>query len=76
MVSQLLALKDLVDRVAVECFQRNERFLLSIKESFEFFINERPNKPAEMLGTVVYSILLNPELEYNELIYDYIIIVI
>ena len=50
MVPQLLALKDLVDRVAHECFQRNERFLLSTKESFEFFINERPNKPAEMLG--------------------------
>ena len=58
MVPQLLALKDLVDRVAHECFLRNERFLLSTKESFEFFINERSNKPAEMLGIVERAILL------------------
>lgn len=51
MVQDLLEFKDRVDHVVEVCFQRNERFVNLMKESFEAFINRRPNKPAELIGT-------------------------
>ena len=51
MVQDLLDFKDKVDHVVEVCFQRNERFINLMKESFETFINKRPNKPAELIGT-------------------------
>ncbi|CAO2611491.1 Cul4a [Lemmus lemmus] len=50
MVQDLLDFKDKVDHVVEVCFQRNERFINLMKESFETFINKRPNKPAELIG--------------------------
>lgn len=50
MVQDLLDFKDKVDHVVEVCFQRNERFVNLMKESFETFINKRPNKPAELIG--------------------------
>lgn len=50
MVQDLLDFKDRVDHVIDVCFQRNERFINLMKESFETFINKRPNKPAELIG--------------------------
>lgn len=51
MVQDLLDFKDKVDHVVEVCFQRNERFINLMKESFETFINKRPNKPAELIGS-------------------------
>lgn len=50
MVQDLLDFKDRVDHVIEVCFQRNEKFVNLMKESFETFINKRPNKPAELIG--------------------------
>ena len=50
MVQDLLDFKDRVDHVIEACFQRNEKFINLMKESFETFINKRPNKPAELIG--------------------------
>lgn len=50
MVQDLLDFKDRVDHVIEVCFQRNEKFINLMKESFETFINKRPNKPAELIG--------------------------
>ncbi|XP_024204163.1 cullin-4A isoform X3 [Pan troglodytes] len=50
MVQDLLDFKDKVDHVIEVCFQKNERFVNLMKESFETFINKRPNKPAELIG--------------------------
>lgn len=50
MVQDLLDFKDRVDHVIDVCFQRNEKFINLMKESFEAFINKRPNKPAELIG--------------------------
>lgn len=50
MVQDLLDFKDRVDHVVEVCFQRNEKFVSLMKESFETFINKRPNKPAELIG--------------------------
>nr|XP_020752035.1 cullin-4A [Odocoileus virginianus texanus] len=55
MVQDLLDFKDRVDHVIDVCFQRNERFINLMKESFETFINKRPNKPAELIAKHVDS---------------------
>nr|ACG69447.2 cullin 4A isoform 1 (predicted) [Otolemur garnettii] len=55
MVQDLLDFKDRVDHVIEVCFQRNERFVNLMKESFETFINKRPNKPAELIAKHVDS---------------------
>lgn len=58
MVQDLLDFKDKVDHVVEVCFQRNERFINLMKESFETFINKRPNKPAELIGKAAAQHLL------------------
>ncbi|KAF0884853.1 CUL4A protein, partial [Crocuta crocuta] len=55
MVQDLLDFKDRVDHVIEVCFQRNEKFINLMKESFETFINKRPNKPAELIAKHVDS---------------------
>lgn len=53
MVQELLDFKDKMDNVVSICFQRNEKFSNSLKEAFEHFINQRANKPAELIGKYV-----------------------
>lgn len=55
MVQQLLDFKDRIDNVISECFQKNEKFVNSMKESFESFINQRQNKPAELIAKFLDS---------------------
>lgn len=58
MVGELLEFKEQSDHVVSSCFQRNDKFLYSMREAFEYFINQRQNKPAELIGessTVVSS---------------------
>ena len=52
MVQDLLDFKDKMDNIVLTCFDRNEKFLNSLREAFEFFINQRANKPAELIGNV------------------------
>lgn len=42
--------KDKVDNIISCCFTGKEKFINAMKESFEFFINQRQNKPAELIG--------------------------
>lgn len=64
MVQELLDFKDMMDNIVATCFKRNEKFSNSLKEAFEHFINQRANKPAELIGMFIkikwyyYSILL------------------
>lgn len=55
MVQELLDFKDQMDVVVIQCFQRNEKFVISLKEAFEHFTNQRPNKPAELIAKFVDS---------------------
>ncbi|KAM5180885.1 cullin-4A isoform 1-T2 [Mantella aurantiaca] len=55
MVQELLDFKDKVDHIIDVCFQKNEKFVSVMKESFETFINRRPNKPAELIAKYVDS---------------------
>jgi len=53
MVQELLDFKEKMDFIVSKCFQSNEKFSNSLKEAFEQFINQRTNKPAELIGIVV-----------------------
>ncbi|ELT94808.1 hypothetical protein CAPTEDRAFT_227595 [Capitella teleta] len=55
MVQQILDFKERVDNVIEVCFQKNEKFVNAMKESFEHFINQRQNKPAELIAKYVDS---------------------
>ncbi|XP_033868016.1 cullin-4A-like [Acipenser ruthenus] len=55
MVQELLDFKDKTDQITEACFQKNEKFVNSMKESFETYINKRPNKPAELIAKYVDS---------------------
>ncbi|XP_066158847.1 cullin-4B [Euwallacea fornicatus] len=55
MVQELLDFKDAMDNVVATCFHKHERFSNSLKEAFENFINQRTNKPAELIAKFVDS---------------------
>ncbi|XP_078265423.1 cullin-4A isoform X1 [Rhinoraja longicauda] len=55
MVEELLDFKDKVDHIIEVCFLKNEKFVNTMKEAFETFINKRPNKPAELIAKYVDS---------------------
>ncbi|XP_067008215.1 cullin-4A [Anabrus simplex] len=55
MVQELLDFKDKMDNIVCNCFQRNEKFANSLKEAFEHFVNQRANKPAELIAKFVDS---------------------
>jgi hypothetical protein len=52
MVQDLLDFKDKMDNIVNTCFGKAEKFVNSVKEAFENYINQRPNKPAELIGKV------------------------
>ncbi|KAA6417758.1 MAG: ubiquitin- cullin 4 [Trebouxia sp. A1-2] len=53
MVSALLEMKVQLDTVLTQAFQKNEQFSNALKEAFEKFINQRQNKPAELIAKYV-----------------------
>ncbi len=55
MVQQLLDFKERIDNIIASCFAGNEKFINAMKESFEYFINQRQNKPAELIAKHVDS---------------------
>lgn len=50
MVQDLLDFKDKLDNIVRNCFMHNDKYLNSLREAFEFFVNQRSNKPAELIG--------------------------
>jgi cullin 4 len=50
MVRKLLELKKKADDVATESFGGDEQFASVVKESFESFVNQRANRPAELIA--------------------------
>ena len=50
MVQELLDFKEKLDRIVLTCFGRNDKFVNGLKEAFENFVNQRLNKPAELIG--------------------------
>jgi hypothetical protein len=50
MVNNLIALRKKALGIVQECFAGNPSFAQAVSQAFEFFINKRENKPAEMMG--------------------------
>jgi len=53
LVQHLLDFKDRMDTIIQSCFNKQEKFVNAMKESFEYFINQRQNKPAELIAKYV-----------------------
>lgn len=53
MVQDLLDFKDKMDHIVRNCFEHNEKFINSLREAFEYFVNQRANKPAELIAKYV-----------------------
>lgn len=53
MVQELLDLKEKMDVITKTCFAQNQKFIDSLREAFESFINKRQNKPAELIAKYV-----------------------
>lgn len=66
MVQELLDFKEKLDNIVVTCFGRNEKSVNSLKESFENFVNQRLNKPAELIAKFVDSKLRSGNKESTE----------
>lgn len=58
MVQELLDFKDKMDNIVCTCFKKNEKFSNSLREAFEHFINQRANKPAELIGKFDFVIYI------------------
>lgn len=50
MVENLISFKMKMDNVVQRCFDTDREMMYTIKEAFETFINQRHNKPAELIG--------------------------
>jgi len=66
MVDELLEFKEKLDRFVHECFHNNEKFSNVLKDSFEYFINQRSNKPAELIAKAVDARLRTGNKEASE----------
>jgi len=66
MVQELLDFKEKLDNILKICFKSNEKFVTSLKDAFESFINQRQNKPAEMIAKFVDSKLRAGNKEASE----------
>lgn len=57
MIQELLDFKEKLDLIS-QCWNDNEKFQHSLKDSFEHFINQRQNRPAELVGKNNLKILV------------------
>lgn len=53
MVQDLLDFKDKMDSIVRNCFGHNDQYVQSLREAFENFVNQRTNKPAELIAKYV-----------------------
>lgn len=55
MLSELLKMKAKLDNIWENAFTKNEQFGYTLKDAFESFINQRQNKPAELIAKYLDS---------------------
>ncbi|EGC30785.1 hypothetical protein DICPUDRAFT_157447 [Dictyostelium purpureum] len=55
LIQDLLEFKDRLDKILEQSFLKNDTLTYSLKESFEYFINTRQNKPAELIARFIDS---------------------
>ncbi|KAJ3313514.1 Cullin-4A, partial [Gonapodya sp. JEL0774] len=57
LVDSLLAFKLVIDTLLSDSFDSDSAFINSAKESFERFVNIRPNKPAELVAKYIDGLM-------------------
>ena len=57
MIPSLLTFKHSLDTLLTQSFASNDLFSQSLRESFEFFINRRRDKPAEYIAKYLDNLL-------------------
>ncbi|KAF5292602.1 hypothetical protein FQA39_LY13935 [Lamprigera yunnana] len=62
MIENLIQFKEKIDTLVNKSFKSNPIFINSVKESFKFFINQRHNKPSELLAKFIDSQMRSKEL--------------
>lgn len=50
LVQELMDFKADLDQIIRDCFHNNEKYIQAEKDAFDYFINTRPNRPAELIG--------------------------
>uniref|UniRef100_F1KTC7 Cullin-4 n=1 Tax=Ascaris suum TaxID=6253 RepID=F1KTC7_ASCSU len=55
LVADLLVMKGKLDNILKSCFENNEKFVQAEKDAFDYFINTRANKPAELVAKYLDS---------------------
>jgi len=70
LIQEMIDFKDRMDRLVRESFDTNERFINSLKEAFENFINVRTNKVAELIAKYVDSKLRQASFDSEEFSFD------
>lgn len=65
MIQDLLEFKDKVDLIVACSFKNNEKFCEAVRSSFKYFINQRHNKPAELLAKFVDFKLRSKNVDEN-----------
>ncbi|GMR31866.1 hypothetical protein PMAYCL1PPCAC_02061 [Pristionchus mayeri] len=53
MVPDLIKFKNKMDTIASECYGNHERMVQSLKDSFDYCVNTRQNKPAELIAKYI-----------------------
>lgn len=65
MIQELLDFKEKLD-ITSQCWEDNEKFQHSLKDSFEHFINQRQNRPAELVAKFIDNKLRSGNKEATE----------
>lgn len=66
MVQELLEFKEKVDQIISHSFQNQEKFYDVVRDSFETVINQRKNKPAELVAKYVDTQLRSGNKEWTD----------
>jgi len=66
MVEDLLGFKKIISQILEVSFEINEDFAHSMKEGFEYFINKRQNKPAELMARFIDEKLRRGQKKHTE----------
>lgn len=75
MIQFLLDFKDQVDNVVNTGFEQNLQLLEVVKKSFKYFVNQRHNKPAELLAKFLDGVLKSKNLQDTEETLDKIMVI-
>ncbi|CAD5231091.1 unnamed protein product [Bursaphelenchus okinawaensis] len=69
LVQDLINMKADMDNIISQCFDNNQKYIQSEKDAFDYFINQRANKPAELIAKYMDSKLRlgNKECSEDEL---------